>query len=75
MQNVHIANFNTTSQYRQGALRYPSIMKGSTEFGVKYEQKMILYGKQGTPANVVVGWLQNADGNMSMTSAYIKEVR
>lgn len=57
-----------------GVLKYPAIGKGKTEFGERYEQKMILYGKKGTPANVVVGWLVKPDGTVSMTSAYIKEV-
>ncbi len=35
---------------------------------------MILYGKTGNPANVVVGWIAK-DGNISMTTAYISEVR
>lgn len=59
----------------QGATKYPAEEKGATEFGLKYEQKMILYGKKGTPANVMVGWLKKADGSMNMTSAYIKEVK
>lgn len=58
-----------------GVLKYPAIGKGKTEFGEKYEQKMILYGKKGTPANVVVSWLLKPDGTVSMTSAYIKEVK
>ena len=58
----------------QGALRYPVTEKGNTEFGQKYEQKMILYGKLRTPANVVVGWLLKLDGSINLTSAYIKEV-
>ena len=61
-------------EIKQGAMRYPSILKGMTEYGARYEQKMILYGKKETPANVVVGWLQWPDGSMHMTSAYIKEV-
>lgn len=59
----------------QGAVKYPAEKRGMTEFGMKYEQKMVLYGKNGTPANVVVGWMQKLDGNTNMTSAYIKEVK
>ncbi len=59
----------------QRAAKYPAKQKGMTEFGMKYEQKMVLYGKKETPANVIVGWLQKPDGNMNMTSAYIKEVK
>lgn len=59
----------------RGAARYPAEEKGATEFGVRYEQKMVLYGSKGSPANVVVGWLQKIDRSMNMTSAYIKEVK
>lgn len=62
------------NEIAKGALRYPAEEKGTIEFGKKYEQKMVLYGKLGTPANVVVGWLYKLDGSISMTSAYIKEV-
>lgn len=55
-------------------VRYPATDKGNTDFGIKYEQKMILYGEKGTPANVVVGWIYKPDGTMALTSAYIKEV-
>lgn len=58
----------------QQTAKYPATNKGSTIFGTKYEQKMILYGKKGTPANVVVGWIHKPDGTTSLTSAYIKEV-
>lgn len=61
-------------ELQTGALKYPAVMKGYSAYGTKYEQKMVLYGKKGTPANVVVGWLQRLDGTVSMTSAYIKEV-
>lgn len=57
-----------------GAKRYPAVNKGDNGYGIRYEQKMILYGKTGNPANVVVGWIFK-DGNISMTTAYISEVR
>lgn len=57
-----------------GASKYPVLAKNRDEFGTRYEQKMVLYGKKGTPANVVAGWLQKPDGTVSLTSAYIKEV-
>lgn len=53
---------------------YPAIKKGTTKYGDRYEQKMILYGKFNNPANVVVAWLASYDGTTSMTSTYIKEV-
>lgn len=62
-------------ELKEGALKYPATHKGETEYGVKYEQQMILYGKKNTPANVVVGWMHKPDGTISMSSAYIKEVK
>lgn len=52
----------------------PTVQKGDTGYGLKYEQQMILYGKKGVPANVVVSWIIE-DGRPRMTSAYIKEVK
>jgi len=52
---------------------YPALKKELTLYGQKYEQKQILRGLKGRPANVVVGWLlENEDPKM--TTAYIKEV-
>ena len=53
---------------------YPVIYKGSDNYGNSYEQKIIMYGKSGRVANVVVGWKEK-DGKTWMTSAYIKEVK
>lgn len=55
------------------ATKYPVISKGNNGFGERYEQKIIIYGKKDTPANVVVGWIDKLDGTTSMSSAYIKE--
>lgn len=54
---------------------YPATEKLSDQYGTRFEQKMILYGEKDTPANVVVGWIHKPDGTLSMTSAYIKEVK
>lgn len=62
-------------EIKRKAPQYPSIYKDNNGYGNRYEQKVILYGKNGTPANVVVGWLNKPDGSTVMTSAYIKEVR
>lgn len=70
-----ISNWNLLQkELREGALKYPATHKGETEYGIKYEQQMILYGKKNTPANVVVGWMYKPNGTISMSSAYIKEV-
>lgn len=62
------------SEILKCASAYPVTYKGSDNYGNSYEQKIILYGKNGVPANVVVGWKEK-DGKTWMTSAYIKEVR
>ena len=56
-----------------GARRNPVVSKGDNGFGVIYEQKMILYGINGNPANVTVGWIYK-DGVARMTTAYISGV-
>lgn len=57
------------------APKYPVTSKGTNNYGKRmYEQKIVLSGLKGTPANVVVGW--SADENsVTMASAYIKEVK
>ncbi len=54
---------------------YPACYLNNNGYGNRYEQKIILYGKNGRPANVVVGWLCKPDGSTSMSSVYIKEVK
>lgn len=62
-------------EIKQAAPKYPATIKGSNDYGVNYEQKIVLYGKNGTPANVVVAWFKDIEKNeMRMVSAYIKEV-
>lgn len=57
------------------APQYPALSKGVNGYGKHmYEQKIILYGLKGTPANVVVGWSAD-DKSVTMVSAYIKEVK
>ena len=53
--------------------RYPATPKQADQYGRRYEQKMVIYGLNGTPANVIVGWIEK-DGKTKLTSAYIKEV-
>ena len=56
------------------ASHYPATLKSSGKFGDNYEQKIIVYGSKGTPANVIVGW--NVAGDVTkLTTAYIKEVK
>lgn len=57
------------------APQYPALSKGVNGYGKHmYEQKIVLYGLKGTPANVVVGWSAD-DKSVTMASAYIKEVK
>lgn len=62
------------NEIRHRALKYPAIFKDNNGYGDRYEQKIVIYGKNGTPANVIVVWMHKPDGSMSMSSAYIKEV-
>ena len=57
----------------KAAKKYPSLYKDTDDFGDRYEQKIVLYGFNNTPANVVLGWKTNGE-NTWMTSSYIKEV-
>lgn len=63
------------AELSERASRYPVTPKMKDEHGQRYEQKIVVYGKNGKPANVVVGWIHRPDGSTSMTSAYIKEVK
>ena len=60
---------------RRSATKYPATFKGNNGYGDRYEQKIVIYGKNDTPANVIVGWTYRADGTVSMSSTYIKEVK
>lgn len=54
--------------------KYPVLEKLTDEYGTRYEQKIIIYGLKNKPANVIVAW-NVKDGNVKMTSTYIKEVK
>lgn len=62
-------------EIRKRAKIYPATEKPSDQYGIRFEQKMILYGEKDMPANVIIGWIYKPDGTLSMTSAYIKEVK
>lgn len=63
------------SEIKSRAGLYPATEKLSDQYGIRFEQKMILYGEKDMPANVIVGWIYKPNGTLSMTSAYIKEVK
>lgn len=71
-----VENWNSLKkQIIARAPQYPALSKGVNGYGKHmYEQKIILYGLKGTPANVVVGWSAD-DKSVTMASAYIKEVK
>ena len=53
---------------------YP-VKQGETDiFGTRYEQRIILYGYKGKPANVIIGW-KHKEGRTWMTTAHLKEVK
>lgn len=63
------------AEIKSKAGEYAAVPKMIDQYGTRYEQKMILYGKLGKPANVIIGWNVNHEGAASMASAYIKEVK
>ncbi len=58
----------------QRAALFPAAPKGDKGFGMTYEQRLILFGKTGRPANVIVSWIME-DGKPRLTNLYIKEVK
>lgn len=64
-------------EFRSELLRkaplYPALHKGDTEFGARYEQKIVVNGYYNTPANLVAAWICD-DSGTHLTSVYIKEV-
>ncbi len=55
---------------------YPVVDKGSAGHGKRYEQEIVLYGKKGRPANVLVAWSDDTvPGEIKMVSVYITEVK
>lgn len=65
---------NLRDEILNRASHYPATLKSSGKFGDNYEQKIIIPGSKGTPANVIVGW--NVVGDVTkLTTAYIKEVK
>ena len=60
------------------ASKYPcnnqgNIVRNGVDYGVRFEQKVVLYGINGKPANVLVGWAKDRDGT-HMSTAHIEEV-
>ncbi len=62
---------------KKAARIYPAKYKADNGYGRLYEQKIMLYNKDGLPINVVVGWIVIHDDpkRIRYTSSYIKEVK
>lgn len=69
-------NIKNWEQLRQVILEaaklYPASVKSQSPYGTKYEQKIILHGLKGNPANVKLGWIIDKDGT-HLTTAFIEE--
>lgn len=72
-------DYNNWEELRKEVLssanKYPARFLDNNGYGDRYEQKIILYGKKGTPANVLAGWMQKPDGSVTLSSVYIKEIK
>lgn len=70
-------NINNWQELQQkiiyNAPEYPATVHGKNSYGVLYEQKIVLYGLNNKPANVIVGWISD-NTSTKLTSLYIKEV-
>ena len=53
---------------------YPVAYRNTDKFGDSYEQKMVMYGKDNKPVNIVAGW-KTSGGKTHMASIMIKEVK
>ena len=70
-------NIKNWEQLRKAILEaaklYPAALKTRTPHGVNYEQKVILHGLKGKPANVKLGWTADENG-VHLTTAFLEEV-
>lgn len=53
---------------------YPTDGATATEYGFKYSQRMVLYGKTGKPTNVIVAWIYDGKGTR-MTTAFTRKAK
>lgn len=56
------------------AEKYPAQYRDTIEYGKRYSQDVILYGKTRKPANVRIGWIVHPDGTAHMVTAHMKEI-
>lgn len=56
------------------ATRYPSVLKREDVHGRRYEQLVVLYGRKGSPANVLLAWNVRPDGTTHFVTAHMEKV-
>lgn len=70
-----ITNYNEFEQeIKSRSIINPSRYISTDKYGDKYEQRIIMYGKNNNPTNVVAGW-KVKDDKTHLTSIYVKEVK
>ncbi|ERI80329.1 hypothetical protein HMPREF0239_00460 [Clostridium sp. ATCC BAA-442] len=56
------------------ATRYPSVLKREDVHGRRYEQLVVLYGRKGSPANVLLAWNVRPDGTTHFVTAHMEKI-
>lgn len=56
------------------ATRYPAMLKKEDAHGRRYEQLVILYGRKGSPANVLLAWNVRPDGTTHFITAHMEKI-
>ena len=56
------------------ARKYPAKYRNSDKFGDRYNQLVILRGKKGTPANVLLAWNVTPEGETQFTTSHMEEI-
>lgn len=56
------------------AKKYPARHRNSDQHGDRYSQLVILQGKKGTPANVLLAWNVTPEGETRLTTAHMEEI-
>lgn len=77
--NSHLwYNINNWEEMRDEILnvakKYPARYRNSDQYGDRYSQLVILQGKKGTPANVLLAWNVTQEGETRLTTAHMEEI-
>lgn len=71
-------NINNWEEMRdeilKAAKKYPATHRNSDRYGDRYSQLVILQGKKGTPANVLLAWNVTPEGETRLTTAHMEEI-